>query len=1516
MAIPPLPPLEPPERESVLRAPRARRKREWAQRAARAACIVLAAIGLLPVLAGLIVRSAWARAWAAGEAERLLSNQGILAAFRPSVHVWPLGLELQDVRVESSDGRRPLLECPSVTIRPRLFALLAEKLVIAEISLDSPRIRAVIQDGRLANLSLKSRGGSKGPPGPFHAPFGTFSVTDASLDLAVNDVRVESRGLDVDATAEDDPTLGSSFEIAVRAGRTAVHEHRRRHDSTAVVDDDDALCSLEARARYEPGSLLVRRFEGVGAADLDDDDDAERSREAGAKACDVLPTDKRRVELSLGHVHIGLPSGPDARPRVDGHVRARAPIQLAERAVHLPETDGWVAVDADVHYGEESVLPDVSGTFEAHDVRLDQYGFAQEVRSQVTIQRGVVESPRTTIRLAGGTITLSDARVDPLARGARIEHVRMDASNVDFTTLMRDLGVHKSSWVGWDVREIHAPAISGTLSPLKIDGDFTARTYSFGVYDRPAEDRARERIFGFSEAQLAAHFGVRADALRFSEIHATLPHSHLDGGMVSIGFRQDLRVEAPHVEADLEDLSPLGPVAMRGRIMASARVGGTFHHPEPEADIQSLAGFMISDVAFGDLTAGHVAVEVSKPEVQITGVHARRRESPYEVPTARLTFGGGRGFQVDAVASSPGFGFRDLLSMFALEDDPRYDGIDGTMAARADVHVALGGPEDACGGGYINVGTKARLRNVTLYGERFAQGDADLSLRWLDRQSGIAGADVDVRSFVLNKVQPPTGTRAGATGTVLGSASIRHGGALAANVMIEGVPLSRIDAFGRFQREVEGSLSGVAHVTGQLDDFRPDAGIVARAEIDVSSTRVRGTPLPGSHLDVRMTHRMPQQHAGLGRTGCGAPISAPFDKLAYSADASSHGEYTVQGDLFGGTIHLNDVVMTRARSPHVSGRASLRGVDLGAVARVLSPPAEGEYGAAAASDVEGQLWGELLADDIPLDAPSRSRARLLLGPTVVSRGGQKLTLQPPRDPIVIADDALKMPPLLVTLDTPEGFRGGFELSGGASKLTSDPTLALDARLEPVDLAVLRRLLPKVDRAAGTLNGSLRVTGKVSSPVLTGALHAACEDVLVHGLPGAVTDARVDVTAAGGEILASGLGKFAGGTVAFEGSVPLQGLEVGSVHSRVTLRGVRFAPADGVSATADADLDVAYDGGARRAAGASLPRLTGDVTLTSFDYTRPISLSADLSSLATRARRTNVETYDPSQDFMALDLHVHSREALVIKNNLVEAQLRVDAGGLEVTGTNQRMGLRGALRAAPGGRFRFQANDFDVQQAIIRFDDPTRIAPTVDITAVTEYRRYTDTSAGSAAGAGTTAGPSAASIGATRGGSLWRITLHAYGDADDLRVDLTSEPTLTPEDIVLLLAVGMTRAELDQLGASSVGESVALNYLGAASGADRAVKQVLPVIDDFRFGSAYSTATGKTEPQLTIGKRLTSAVRASVTTGLGDTREVKSGIELRLNNHVSVQGSYDNINDVSSSPLGNIGMDLRWRLDFE
>jgi translocation and assembly module TamB len=233
-----------------------------------------------------------------------------------------------------------------------------------------------------------------------------------------------------------------------------------------------------------------------------------------------------------------------------------------------------------------------------------------------------------------------------------------------------------------------------------------------------------------------------------------------------------------------------------------------------------------------------------------------------------------------------------------------------------------------------------------------------------------------------------------------------------------------------------------------------------------------------------------------------------------------------------------------------------------------------------------------------------------------------------------------------------------------------------------------------------------------------------------------------------------------------------------------------------------------------------------------------------------------------------------------------------------------------VQVRPGGDFRLRRNEFEIQQGQVRFDDLTRIAPQVDVTAVTEYRRYSETLGDSggqdSAGSGTTTAAA---------GGQWNIVMHAYGDAEKLRVDLTSQPALSQDDIFLLLTVGLTRAELDQARSASVGESVALEALGTLSGADKAVTEAVPVIDDFRFGSAYSSRTGRTEPTVTIGKRLADRIRANVTSGLTDSREVRSNVEWRLSRRVSVEGSYDNVNDISSSSLGNLGADIRWRLEF-
>jgi translocation and assembly module TamB len=1496
--------------------PLAASRRDWVRGLARVLCGALGIAGVLPFAIALVLHSAWARGWATGETERALRSRGIVARYEMALRVWPLAVELADVHVASSDGGGDALACNRLRVRPKLFALLAGKLVIDEIEVDSPVVRAVVRNGVVTNLPKLQSQPSAPSQGGHRAPFGALAVTEASVDLDVDSVHLTASSIDLDVTSGDETEDGSTFETALRVGHASLHRARARSDGT-VATDDDTLCSLEGRVSIRPRTVLVRRLDGTGVADFD-------AAPETTPPCDLPADDKRRVELSLAHVHAVLPQDGEgaALPAVDGRVGLRVPIALATRLVDLPETDGWIRLDADVRYGPGSILPDLTGTLEAHDVRLAQYTIADEIRSELRIRNNLVQSPVTTLRLAGGTITLSDTVVDPLARGVKLEKTRLDASAVDFTALLRALGVHPNAHVAWDLRELHLPVVTGTFAPLALDGDFSARTFAFGVYDRPAEDPARERLFGFSEAQIGSHIGVRSDAFTFTDLHAVLPHSHIDGGSVSLGFHNDLRVDAPSVFADLDDLSPIGPVVLHGQLQAAARVRGTFVRPEPEGDIKAIAGFVVSDVAFGDVSAGHVTVDVHKPEIAITGLKAQRRDSAYEVPSARLSFGGPRGFIVDAVGSSPALRLRDLLSMFALDDDPRFEGLQASMAMRADVHVALGGPEDACGNGYVSVDAKGRLDDVLLYGERFAQGEADGSLRWYDRQQGIAGAEIDVRSFVLEKIRSSTGpdaaTKGKATGTILGSAAVRRGGALTANVVVEGVPLSSLDALGRVAHGVEGRISGVAHVSGDLDTFHNDPGLVASAELDVSDTRARGVVLPASHLDLRVTHHLEPEKRSLGRTRCGASVGAPFDRATYAADTASHGEWTFGGELLGGTVRAQHVVVTRAKSPVISGRVSLRGLDLGPLARIFGDQAAAADDAIAdpaASAVNGQLWGELIADQIFLDHPSKSRVLFFLGPTVVSRGGQKLLLQPPREPIALADDTITLPALRLTLDTPDGFRGGFVLTGEITRAMTDPTLALEARLDPVDLAVLQHIVPKVDGADGKVVGSVRVTGRVLSPAVAGELHVTGDSFEVHGLSSAITAFHLDVKATATDLSLSGAGKFAGGTVDVDGTLPIRGFDLGRFEGHVVAQDIRLAPADGITAMFDANLAVTYEAKGR-GDGSTLPHVAGDIVVSSFHYARPIALTTDLTRLGTRAKRTEVDTYDPALDFATFDLHLRSRAPIVIKNNLVEVELAIDTGTLDITGTNQRIGLRGALRTLPGGLFHFQQSDFEVRQGRIRFDDPTRVDPNVDVTAVTEYRRYTDTGPSAAAGVETGGGLTAASTGSTRGGSLWRITLHAYGDADNLRVDMTSEPTLSQEDIVLLLAVGMTRSELDQLQASSLGASLALNYLGATSGADRAVKQVLPIIDDFRFGSAYSTVTGKTEPQLTVGKRLSNDLRASVTAGLSEDRELRSNIEWRLSNRLSLQGSYDNINDVSSSALGNLGVDLRWRLEFE
>src|SRR5205823_5561534 len=156
--------------------------------------------------------------------------------------------------------------------------------------------------------------------------------------------------------------------------------------------------------------------------------------------------------------------------------------------------------------------------------------------------------------------------------------------------------------------------------------------------------------------------------------------------------------------------------------------------------------------------------------------------------------------------------------------------------------------------------------------------------------------------------------------------------------------------------------------------------------------------------------------------------------------------------------------------------------------------------------------------------------------------GQRVMLRPTSEIVSIEGDALTVPPLVFDLLAPRGLRGAFTLRGNVTRLTHEANLALTTELSPIDLGIMVGVVPKVERALGTLSGSLKLGGRARSPVVDGELHVRGGELAVKGLPSVISDVEIDVRADTSEVkITRANAKFAGGTVSITGAMPVRGL---------------------------------------------------------------------------------------------------------------------------------------------------------------------------------------------------------------------------------------------------------------------------------------------------------------------------------------------------------------------------------------
>jgi hypothetical protein len=470
-----------------------------------------------------------------------------------------------------------------------------------------------------------------------------------------------------------------------------------------------------------------------------------------------------------------------------------------------------------------------------------------------------------------------------------------------------------------------------------------------------------------------------------------------------------------------------------------------------------------------------------------------------------------------------------------------------------------------------------------------------------------------------------------------------------------------------------------------------------------------------------------------------------------------------------------------------------------------------------------------------------------------------------------------------------GRRLAFDLSGRAG------LEKIDLKIKGLaDLSLLGEVTKTVSDSAGRMTFQARATGKWTDPSFRGAAEVIDGAVKIKGFPDRIQEIKGDVELGAKVIRFNNFtARTAKGRVEVDGQLTLAGLDVDDYRFIAHANGLELSPLADLSFTASTVEDglllrpgktINLPGGETR----RLPTITGDVEISNLKFTRDLRM-VSVSDLTvdrltgTKTRLSRPRVFEEKNDRFAFDIRLHGSRSLKVRNNILDADLRIDdvEDPLRLVGTNQIFGFRGRVLGTRG-QLRFAGKRFDLRYAAVSFRDPLRPEnPYFRVTADGQVRD-------------------------------WKVTITAEGTVDEYEIRLSSQPSLSKEDVVFLLLTGMTRAEHRQFGSSGLSGIGAplLDQMGPGG-------ELIPI--EVQIYSEYSERAGTDTTRVSLGRWVTEDVWIAISSSVGQERDIKANLDYKIGeglanpgDSLSLSADYENDNE---SQIGNVGLDLKYRLEF-
>ena len=328
----------------------------------------------------------------------------------------------------------------------------------------------------------------------------------------------------------------------------------------------------------------------------------------------------------------------------------------------------------------------------------------------------------------------------------------------------------------------------------------------------------------------------------------------------------------------------------------------------------------------------------------------------------------------------------------------------------------------------------------------------------------------------------------------------------------------------------------------------------------------------------------------------------------------------------------------------------------------------------------------------------------------------------------------------------------------AGKLPDETPITAKARLPRSPVNFVRQILPDLEQLDGEVGLDVDVGGTIGNPVLRGSADIRINTArFTNATLPALHNLNARLNFAGNAVTLQGFeGNLAGGPFKMSGRVTFPRLTEPTLDLQLKAESVLIARNDTLTARADADVKVM--GPFLKAA------VTGNVAITNSHFLKNI----DLIPIGLPGRpapeppssRPEYSLPDPPFRDWKFDVAIKTKDPILIRGNLATGGAIAD---LKLTGTGLHPELAGVVRME-NVEATLPFSRLEVSSGFLYFDPSDPFNPRIDLHGTSVIRDYT-------------------------------VRVYVYGTLLAPEAIFTSEPPLPQEEIISLIATGVTRAEL-------------------------------------------------------------------------------------------------------------------------